>query len=372
MYRRTFLMNAAVSIAARALPSFHRQGDPEFGPGPAYRPWRTWGDATHEGALGLVHAAVLSSNAFNTQPWLFHLGQGYVDVHADTARNLGGFDPYLREMFFSLGCAIENLAVTAPAIGFRASWTPAHDALQASPRPPRPMLAARVHLVPQARTTSELFDALPHRHTNRDAFDATRAVPASMLNALAAASAAGPSTRVFLYTNEDARRALANLFWDASVRFAAAPDVSRGAAPWYRTTEDAWRRRRDGVYLDPSLTSERGRTPPPYLELMQSGRLFGIIAVRDRYDAAQTVHAGTVWQRLHLTATALGLAARPANGAVELIDHERRLGLPPRATAAISAITRRPAWQPTFMFYMGYPTTEAVASPRRAVRDVII
>ena len=84
------------------------------------------------------------------------------------------------------------------------------------------------------------------------------------------------------------------------------------------------------------------------------------------------MRAGTIWQRLHLTATANGIAARPANGAVEIIDHERRLKLPPRTTEAIAAITRHPEWQPTFMFYMGYPTIDAVASPRRRLRDVVV
>jgi nitroreductase len=105
---------------------------------------------------------------------------------------------------------------------------------------------------------------------------------------------------------------------------------------------------------------------------MLTGRLFGLIAVRDRYDKPQTIRAGRVWQRAHLLATARGLAARPANGAVELIDLESRLSQPPQTADHLAEITGDSAWQPTFMFYMGYPTQPAAASARRRLESVVI
>ena len=105
---------------------------------------------------------------------------------------------------------------------------------------------------------------------------------------------------------------------------------------------------------------------------MMSGRLFGLIAVRDRYDRPQTIRAGRVWQRAHLLATARDLAARPANGAVEIIDHEKRLHLEPKTSARLAQFTADISWQPTFMFYMDYPTRPAAASARRIVHDVLI
>jgi len=37
---------------------------------------------------------------------------------------------------------------------------------------------------------------------------------------------------------------------------------------------------------------------------MMTGPLFGLIAVRDRYDRPQTIRAGRLWRRTHLVATA--------------------------------------------------------------------
>jgi hypothetical protein len=84
------------------------------------------------------------------------------------------------------------------------------------------------------------------------------------------------------------------------------------------------------------------------------------------------LRAGRIWQRAHLLATARGLAARPCNEAVEMIDHERALGKPAARATLLNEITGDSTWQPTFVFYMGYQTVTALTSPRRGVNAVVI
>lgn len=84
------------------------------------------------------------------------------------------------------------------------------------------------------------------------------------------------------------------------------------------------------------------------------------------------MRAGRIWQRAHLFATRRGLAARPANGAVEIIDHERQLNLEPQTLTKLAQVTGDASWQPTFMFYMGYATVPALASARRSVQSVLL
>jgi hypothetical protein len=98
-----------------------------------------------------------------------------------------------------------------------------------------------------------------------------------------------------------------------------------------------------------------------YSKLMLSAPLIGFIAVRDRYAQEQCLQAGRIWQRAHLFATAHGLAARPCNEAVEMVDHERTLGRPASRAALLNEITADPTWQPTFVFYMGCPKLSAPA-----------
>jgi hypothetical protein len=105
---------------------------------------------------------------------------------------------------------------------------------------------------------------------------------------------------------------------------------------------------------------------------MLSAPLIGIIAVRDRYDREDCLRAGRIWQRAHLLATARGVAGRPCNEAVEMIDHEKALGKPARVGGLLAEVLGDSAWQPTFVFYMGYPTLTARASPRRPLENVVL
>jgi hypothetical protein len=84
------------------------------------------------------------------------------------------------------------------------------------------------------------------------------------------------------------------------------------------------------------------------------------------------MRAGRVWQRAHLAATSLHIAGRPANGSIELIDHQRDRNQPPKSADTLAKFTGDAAWQPTFMFYMGYALRAAPASPRRGVDQVRI
>src|SRR5207249_1337813 len=104
----------------------------------------------------------------NSQPWLFRVTESRIDLFADPARNIGAVDPYRREMYIGLGCALENLLLAADARGF--AWR-----LALMPDRANAAHAARIDVAPAPRATSELYDAIPRRHTNRGPYDQARA-----------------------------------------------------------------------------------------------------------------------------------------------------------------------------------------------------
>jgi hypothetical protein len=98
--------------------------------------------------------------------------------------------------------------------------------------------------------------------------------------------------------------------------------------------------------------------------------VLGMILVPDRLDMAQSISAGRAWQRLHLAATARGIAAQPLNQPVEMIDRHHMLGKNDESGAALARLAQVNGLEPTFVFRLGYAEREAPHSPRRPLVEV--
>jgi hypothetical protein len=398
--RRSFLKGAGVVtvvVAGGGVWRAHDQGVFSIGEGPAYQPWKDWRN-TNDGPMSLVRAAILAASPHNTQPWLFKVTTSPVErqsieLHIDTQRNVGALDPYLREEHIGMGCALENLLLAAAANGYAATVTLQPGKLEPIPTDPKPRLVARVDLVAGKRDESqlhELYEAIPQRHTNRSPYDPRKPIPPDFLDALARLPGGDPNVKLFLFTAEADRKKIAEASSAANTEIYSDPEVQRGSERWLRLNWSSVQEHRDGLTIDafglPPIANAAAKMMTPemlrwassrsenngYVDLMLGAPLIGFIAVRDRYEREQCLRAGRIWQRAHLLATARGLAARPCNEAVEMVDHERALGRPASRMALLNETTGDSTWQPTFVFYMGYPTLSAHASPRRAVQSVLV
>jgi len=67
----------------------------------------------------LLGYAILAPSTRNTQPWRFAVEVNTVHLFADSRRGQPVSDPDGRELYISLGCALENLLVAAEYFGFR-------------------------------------------------------------------------------------------------------------------------------------------------------------------------------------------------------------------------------------------------------------
>jgi nitroreductase len=393
MDRRSFLKGGGVVVVLAAGGGVWRayeQGVFSAGEGPAYEPWKDWRSDSADGSLALVRAAILAASPHNTQPWLFKVGNSRIELWIDTKRNVGALDPYLREEHIGMGCALENLMLAAAANGYAATATLSAGKLGPIPAEPKPEFAARVDLAPGMRRGSELHDAIPRRHTNRSPYDPTKPLPPELVRALQGLTSDERDVRLFLFADEAKRKTIVDVSSAANAEIYSDPDVQRGTEPWIRSKWSSIQKFRDGLTIDtfglgPATTSMLKMMPASmlkrvvstaarsnYSKLMLSAPLIGMIALRDRYDREQNLRAGRLWQRAHLWATARGVAGRPCNEAVEMVDHERMLGKEPRRLGLLAEIIGDTAWQPTFVFYMGYPTLPGRASPRRPVKEVVV
>jgi hypothetical protein len=393
MNRRSLLKAGGVVFVAAAGGAAWRaydQGVFSAGQGPAYEPWKQWRTDRVKGPLELVRAAILAASPHNTQPWLFKISSSRIELFLDVQRNVGALDPLLREAHIGLGCALENLMLGAAANGYAASATLAPGKLDLIPADLKPVLVASVDLVAGDAPESELYAAIPKRHTNRSPYDSKRPISPEVLEALRGLGGNDTELKLFLFTDEATRQKIVGISNAANAEIYSDRQILRDSDPWIRTQWSAVQKYRDGLTIDsfglsPGATAAAKMMPAGmlrraaagavkngYSKLMLSAPLIGIIAVRDRYDREQNLRAGRLWQRAHLLAVVRRIAGRPCNEAVEMIDHEKVLGKEPRGLGLLAEVTGDPSWQPTFVFYMGHPTLDGRASPRRDVRDVVI
>jgi len=393
MKRRAWLTTAGTVIvvaAAGGVWRAHRQGVFEVGEGPAYEPWKDWRTDAREGSLALVRAALLASNPHNTQPWLFKLTPAKVELHADSARNLGSFDPYLREMHIGLGCAVENMLLAAAANGYRAQAVVVPGSLASMPSASAPVLAARIDLAPGRPEANSLYEAIAWRHTDRGPYRSDRALAPEALTSLVRMADGDSELKLHLYTSPEDKLKFGAAVVQATEAIIADATMVQDSERWFRHRWDDVQHMRDGITLDAAglpaaLTALAKMMPPPSAQTnhrywldatrdvhVKTAQLFGLIAVRDRYDREQTLRAGRLWQRMHLWATTQGIAMQPLNQPVEMVDRERQLGKPAQADRTLAQFTADEAWKPTFAFRAGYPTRQAPASPRRAVQQVLV
>ncbi len=189
MDRRDFLKLLAVGSAA----TVGGYALYEFAPWLDYESQaeQIWTLKENDPKRSLIHYATLAANGHNTQPWKFAVQETTIEIHPDYSRELKVVDPQHRELWISLGCALENLLVAARATGYTAevAYPDSTDVI-------------RVNLTSDTPQPNPLFDAIPERQNTRSEYDG-QPIPASDLDRiLSLPIEPGVSLRLVTATNE--------------------------------------------------------------------------------------------------------------------------------------------------------------------------
>ena len=294
---------------------------------PAERPSTPVRAALHDA----VGAAIRAPSIRNTQPWLFRLYDGRVDVLADRRRRLAAADPHGIGLRMSCGAALFNLRLAIAHLGFEPETT-------VLPDPTDPALLATVAAGQQRRATAAetaLYHAIPRRTSNHHPF-LPRTVPLPVRTALREAAQAEGCWLDFLVSPGAVAMA-------AQIVRSADRVLNRETA--YRAEVAQW--------VHPAMGDD------PELLVGDGDPVVAVLGV-DAELPSPDLLAGQALQRMLLTATTAGLVTSLFLQPTELAAarDELRAGL------------RRRGW-PSILIRVGYGIP-AAPTPRREVREVII
>lgn len=320
----------------------------------------------------VVAVAVRAPSLHNSQPWLFTLEDGALELRTDGSRHLPGTDPARRQLVISCGAALFGARLGMRSLGLR----PQVDVL---PEPSRPDLLARLRVRGTAPTDAEeiaLLRSIPWRWSVRSAF-APAPVPTGLLTVMRRAAAR--ERAVLLVLDDPARRRA------AAELVAAADRAQRASAETAREVVE-WTSRRsaqgDGIPpwayppqlrpADPERFVVRdfaqrpsGGTPPhaPTAAEAPTGTPLAAALLTSADRPADWLRAGQALYRVLLTAAA---------GGVQASLHSQPFGVESLRRAVQEVLTG--GAQPQLLLQFGHPTgPDAVgpATPRRPVADVL-
>mgnify|MGYP001613513513 CR=1 FL=1 len=125
----------------------------------------------------LLKFAVLAPSSHNSQPWRFEIGPSHIAIFPEFKRSLPQSDTNHRQLYISLGCALENILIAAYYFGFQTEVIYFPDGENEA-------CAIRVQCAessPKNKNDGHLISAILKRHTNRNQYR-TELPPLDFLN----------------------------------------------------------------------------------------------------------------------------------------------------------------------------------------------
>lgn len=303
----------------------------------------------------LVSYAILAPSLHNSQPWKFVVRANEIDVLADLTRQLKVADSNARELYLSVGCALENLLTAATYFGLRTH-------INYFPNSGDDVHVATVSFTEDGGVASladqERFHAIVLRHTNRQAY-ANKPLTENDVQRLGASV---NDSDVALQVSDDMHLKLGV---DALV---VSADITQFADPDYREELNHWLQQ--GEFGHRWLISRMGQLATTYLashhkpvkseaDIVLNAPLLALITTT-KDDRLAQLKAGQVFERVALQATTLNIGIQPLSQVVQVSN------LKPELLRIFEASTT----YAQIVFRLGYTDIATWESPRKSVNDV--
>jgi hypothetical protein len=268
----------------------------------------------------LVRYATLAPSSHNTQCWTFHLQENSVMIRPDLARRCPVVDPDDHHLHVSLGCAIENLAQAALAVGLHAETR--FD--------PTGSGTIKVNLSTIKASVTPLFHAITERQCTRSDYDG-RPVSDDELKLLQQAGN-GNGVRIILLTERAAIEKVLEYVVESNTAQMNDAAFMAELKHWIRFSAAEAERKGDGLFSGSSGSPSMPRwLGDPLMDLFYNAKseneryakqihnASGIaVFVAEVSDKAHWIEVGRCYERFALQATALDLRNSLLNQPVEV------------------------------------------------------
>jgi len=305
----------------------------------------------------LVYFARLAPSSHNSQPWKFVLERDAIDLFADLSRWLRVADRGRRELYLSLGCALESLLVAADHEGFGSE-------VRLFPVAADDSYVCRIEIrragPKRERSAANLVHAIPRRHTSHRDFDPARPLAEHDLAWLREAPE-GESVALH-YLGAGERGALEDLLARAEAKLLADPAYRAELGAWIGegALGTSWLLSKLGQFAFSQLPAAERYARSESARLAAAPHI-GLLSTPGDTSVDQ-VRAGQAYLRIALMAESHDVRVQPFSAPLEL-DETR---------AAVGQLFALGVRRPQQLFRLGYAEPEAVRTRRRALREVLV
>ncbi|MBM9498683.1 hypothetical protein JWG44_00245 [Leptospira sp. 201903071] len=317
--------------------------------------------------LDIVRYATLAPSGHNSQPWKFSIKENTIRIFPDFTRRLQVVDPDDRELYISLGCALENLLIASEQAGYipKVEYFPAEEENG----------CIRITLGSKgiSNKNETLFQAIPLRQSTRNEYDG-KALSVSELKKLESISKAEMiETRIF--TDKKQIEPLIEYVKEGDQIQISDPAFYRELKDWIRFSESEAIEKGDGLATictgNPSVPRWFGQF---LMDAIVSGKSQGnldeklirssagiLVFTSQQNDREAWIEVGRAFERWTLLATSLNVKSAFMNQPAEI----------PKLRAQLGEHLNLGKAHPQLIVRFGY-SRPMPYSPRRSLEQVIL
>lgn len=315
----------------------------------------------------LVNFAILAPSSHNSQPWEFIVEDNTLFVKACLARSLPASDPNYRQLFISIGCAIQNVLIAAGYYGLVSE-------LEYFPDGGKNNFVAKIKFNPSLKrvifSEDHLIYSISRRFTDRGKYDFSAVIPVRIYKL--AKFLSEESIRIDLVSNPDKRKVITDCILDAISEAMSRDNFRLELSAYVKNNYTRAHIGMPGFTLGiPGPVSLIAPTLIKHFNLARLSRnkdeellrlhtpIFGIISTVED-DKYAWVRAGAKYQRLALEAERLNMRTAIMAAPIEIGSYYQGLQ---------DVLNTR--FRPQIFFRLGYSNNKITHSPRINTSEVI-